>query len=78
MAEVQGLTHFIGRALVNINIKSHLTNTKSYEQLLGLKQLLHDDSWELFSTIQNTNPKAKSVRAVFIKELNRLEKELSK
>lgn len=77
MAKVQGLTHFIGRALVNMNIKSYLTNTKSYEQLLELKSLLEHDSWELFKTIQNTNPESEKVRAEFINELAALEKRLS-
>lgn len=77
MSRVQGLTHFIGRALVNLNIQSHLTNTKSYEHLLELKQILSHDSWELFATIQNTNPEAKRVRKIFLNELSRLEKKLS-
>lgn len=77
MAKVQGLTHFIGRAIVNMDIKSHLANTKSYEQLLELKQLLGNDSWELFETIQNTNPEAKKVRTEFMNELVDLEKKLS-
>jgi prephenate dehydrogenase len=78
MARVQGLTHFIGRAIVQMDIKSHLTNTKSYEQLLELKDLLADDGWELFQTIQNTNPEASKVRDQFIKKLTAIEESLSK
>jgi len=63
MAQVQALTHFIGRALVHLKIKSYVTNTKSYAQLLELRSLLEFDSLELFKTIQNTNPEAKKVRA---------------
>ena len=76
MSKVQGLTHFIGRALVAIEIESYATNTKSYEQLLQLKELLKNDSWELFATIQNTNPEAKKVRTRFITELIELESKL--
>jgi len=78
MARVQGLTHFIGRAIVKMDIKSHLTNTKSYEQLLELRDLLRDDSWELFQTIQNTNPEAKKARKRFVEEITSLEKKLTK
>lgn len=76
MSRVQGLTHFIGRAIVQMDIKSHLTNTKSYEQLLELKDLLENDSWELFQTIQNTNPEAGKVRIAFLKELAKMEERL--
>jgi prephenate dehydrogenase len=78
MAQIQALTHFIGRALVNLDIQSFPTNTKSYAQLLELKNLLQFDSWELFTTIQNINPEAKKVRKKFLKELHSLEAKLEK
>jgi prephenate dehydrogenase len=78
MAQIQALTHFVGRALVNLDIPSFSTNTKSYAQLLELKNLLQFDSWELFATIQNTNPEAKKVRKKFLKELLSLEAKLGK
>ena len=76
MANIQGLTHFIGRALLSLDIKSYVTNTQSYNHLLELKSLLKNDSWELFTTIQNTNPEAKVVRGSFLKELQELEEKL--
>lgn len=78
MARVQGLTHFIGRALLHLDIKSYATNTKSYAQLLELKRLLEKDSWELFTTIQNTNPEAKIVRKELLTTLTELERDLKK
>lgn len=76
MADIQALTHFIGRALLRLNIKSHTTDTRSYEQLLELCNLLRFDSLELFKTIQNGNPHAKAVRDAFRAELDALESEL--
>lgn len=73
MARVQGLAHFIGRALKGLDIEDYATATKSYRHLLELRDLLKDDSWELFQTIQNENPHAKRVRDEFLAELNRLE-----
>lgn len=78
MAEVQGITHFIGRAITAMQVKSRATNTKSYEQLLQLIDLVGGDSWELFKTIQNTNPQAKRVRKRFLAELADLETRLDR
>ncbi len=76
MAQIQGLTHFIGRALLEMNIQSFATNTKSYKQLLELVDLLRFDSWELFATIQNSNPEAKKIRRQLQKTLASLESRL--
>lgn len=78
MAHVQGLTHLIGRAIKRLDIQDFKTHTKSYEQLLELKKLLQDDTWELFKTIQDTNPEAKKVRKRFQKEILQIEKDLEK
>jgi prephenate dehydrogenase len=76
MALVQGLSHFIGRTLKRMNIVDLDTATKSYKQLVNLKDLVGDDSWDLYKTIQNGNPLAKDIRKYFLDELNKLEKEL--
>lgn len=73
MARVQGLAHFIGRALKGQNIEDYATATKSYRHLLELRDLLKDDSWELYQTIEKENPYAKDVREEFLAELLRLE-----
>lgn len=76
MAHVQGLTHLIGRTLCRIGIQNYKTHTKSYEQLLELKRILENDTWELFKTIQEANPEAKKVRKQFTKEILQIEKDL--
>lgn len=76
MAHVQGLAHFIGRALKHMDITDYSTNTESYKQLLELRDLLAKDSRELFETIQNTNTQTKRVRNKFLKELQLIEKKL--
>lgn len=77
MAHVQGLTHLIGRALATMQLPSFVANTRSYEHLLELQRLLKDDSWELFTTIQNHNPEAAAVRAQFQTAINTLEQALA-
>lgn len=73
MALVQGLTHFIGRAVTEMQIPSLTTNTKSYQHLIELQSLIGNDSWDLFLTIQNGNPKAASVRKKFLETLQSLD-----
>lgn len=77
MARVQALTHLIGRAITELDIASYATNTRSYTHLLELKELLKNDSWELFATIQNANPEAKEIRKAFQSTIESLEKRLN-
>lgn len=78
MAYVQGLTHFIGRALAEMHISDSALATQSYKQLIELVRLVGSDSWELFKTIENENPDAAHVRMSFLNTLQGLEQRLSK
>jgi prephenate dehydrogenase len=77
MAYVQGLSHFIGRALAIMDIQDFETATQSYKQLVNLEHLVGNDSWELYKTIQNGNPLTKEIRDEFLKTLNELEVSLN-
>lgn len=72
MAYVQALTHFIGRAVNEMDIPDVEQKTKAYEYLLDVKRTLGKDSLDLFHTIENENPYAKEVRDGFIEELTKL------
>lgn len=72
MAHVQGLTHFIGRALTEMHIADSPLATQSYKQLVELIRLVGSDSWELFKTIENENPHAREVRLQFLSTLQNL------
>lgn len=76
MAYVQGLSHFIGRALAIMEVQDFDTATQSYRQLVNLENLVGNDSWELYKTIQNGNNLTKEVRQEFLKTLEKLEKVL--
>jgi prephenate dehydrogenase len=76
MAYIQGLSHFIGRALATMDIQNFETATQSYKQLVNLEHLVGEDSWELYKTIQNGNPLAKEVRQEFLQTLQDLESKL--
>lgn len=77
MAYVLGLTHFIGRAINNIDIPFTHLNTQTYTHLLKIKELIGKDSVDLFESIQNENPYAKKVRVSFMKDLEDLEQNLN-
>ncbi|MDX2188404.1 MAG: prephenate dehydrogenase/arogenate dehydrogenase family protein [Bacteroidota bacterium] len=76
MAYAQGLTHFVGRAIHQMQIPESEPFTKAYKHLLDIKTMLGGDSWDLFLSIQNENPYAKEIRKAFIDQLNDLEQNL--
>lgn len=78
MAYVQALTHFIGRAMNEMDIPDVEQKTAAYDYLLGIKRNLGGDSWDLFETIENENPFAKEVRDEFMDTLKDLDKRLEK
>ena len=72
MAYVQALTHFVGRAVNEMDIPDVEQKTPAYQYLLDIKRNLGQDSWDLFLTIENENPYAAKVRQDFLKELDML------
>ena len=76
-AYVMGLTHYMARALKYWPLPKFESHTKSYDYLHSLCDVLTGDSWELFKTIQNENPYAKEVRQKFVKDLQKLEADLT-
>jgi prephenate dehydrogenase len=73
MANVQALTHFIAKALVELDVKASALSTPSFDLLVQLTGLLSKDSDELFDTIQNGNPFAAGVRARLLEALTALD-----
>jgi len=76
MAYVQALTHFIGRAVNEMDVPDVEQKTPAYQYLLDIKRNLGQDSWDLFLTIENENPYAAKVRQDFLNELAMLNKKL--
>lgn len=72
MAYVQALTHFVGRAVNEMDIPDVEQKTPAYQYLLDIKRNLGGDSYDLFLTIEQENPFAKGVREQFISELKKL------
>lgn len=74
MAYVQALTHFIGRAINEIDIPDIEQKTPAYQYLLDIKRNLGKDSMDLFLTIERENPYSADVVDEFMTELKRLKK----
>ena len=76
MAYVQGLTHFIGRALNRMRIPELNQKTALYDHLHAIVQTVNSDTYELFLTIQRENPRAEGVRQQFIEALGEIHREI--
>lgn len=76
MAYVQALTHFIGRAVNEMDIPDVEQKTPAYQYLLDIKRNLGQDSMDLFLTIEKENPYAKEIREQFLEELFILQKKI--
>ncbi len=74
MAYVQGLTHFISRAIGGLDLPSTLMSTRAYARLLDMRRDLEKDSAELFLTIERMNPYAAAARAELRGKLDELER----
>jgi len=55
-ANSQGITHFIGRVLDKIDMAPTAIDTLGAKKLLEIKNQTCNDTWELFSGLQNKNP----------------------
>lgn len=77
MAYVQGLTHLIGRSLVQMGIPDEMLKTQSYQHLLDLTGLIGNDSFDLFSAIQTLNPFAREVVEDFVARADDLLQQLN-
>ena len=62
-AESQGIVHFIARFLQEAQLHKTPIDTMGYKQLLKLVENNCNDTWELFSDLQNFNPYSKAMIA---------------
>lgn len=65
MAFVQGLSHYIGRTMDGMSIPHTELSTLAYDDLLDMKNIQGQDSWDLFTSIMHENPYTKEVNDRF-------------
>ena len=76
MAYVQGLSHFIGHVLNEMDIPNSELSTLAYEDLIDMKNVQGNDSWDLFCSIVDHNPYAKEIQDQFIASYQAVRKQL--
>jgi len=77
MAYIQGLTHWIAKALREIKLPDLSLATPAYRHLLKIEENLREDSAALFRTIETENPFAAAARAELLAKLREIEAEVT-
>jgi len=77
MAKTAILSHFIGRALVEMDISEPLITEPSFGKLIELKNMLQEDSFELFRDIQQNNEFSGETRKEFFAALEKIRKKIA-
>ena len=77
MAYIQGLTHWMAKALREIKLPDLGLATPAYHHLLKIEENLREDSSALFRTIQAENPFAAKARAELMAKLRDIDREIA-
>lgn len=77
MAAVQGLTHFLARAVQEMGLPDSPLATLAYDRLREILGNVAEDSADLFMTIQRDNPFAKAMRTTLIDKLKEIENRIN-
>lgn len=77
LAYVQGLTHLIGKILLDMKLEQFQQTTKSFSLLMEAISYVQHDSEELFAAIERDNPYAQEARERFFDAATALAKRLS-
>lgn len=71
-AFTQGITHYIGRVLADLELKKSAIGTLGYAKLLEIIEQTCNDPWQLFLDIQNYNPYTREMRERLHRSLEKL------
>lgn len=69
IAQTLALVHFLGRALLKMNLKQEEIKTLGYKKLLEILETVEHDTPQLFYDMHHYNPYAKEVREKFLESL---------
>ncbi|MCH6551119.1 MAG: hypothetical protein IH804_03785 [Planctomycetes bacterium] len=68
IAQTQALAQFVGRALAQLEKSESLIRTPGYNLFREVAETVGEDTWELFTAIQNLNPHAAGTRAELMRQ----------
>lgn len=71
-AFTQGVTHFVGRVLADLELKPSPIATVGYRRLLSVMEQTCNDPYQLFEDLQRFNPYTTEMRQRLQQSLNRL------
>ena len=77
MAYVQGLSHYIGRVMQEMDVPEAELSTRAYDDLLDMRNIQGNDSWDLFKSIMEENPFASEVNKTFKQAIKKVDDKLS-
>ena len=77
MARSHALIHFIGRGLEGVGVDEQEIETPDYEAFLRLKNLVVNDTWQLFFDMQTYNPYARLQRNLLLTHLQDIERKIA-
>ena len=70
-AYTQGITHFLGRMLQQLDLQPSAIGTRGYEKLLDLVQQTCNDPYQLFLDLQRYNPYTEEMRKALLGAFHR-------
>ena len=77
VAYSQGITHYVGRVLADLNLSSTKINTLGYIKLLEIIEQTCNDSWQLFIDLQRFNPYTQKMRVDLFESVEKIYKALN-
>lgn len=76
VAFTQGITHFIGRVLEDLNLHPSEIATIGYAKLLEIIEQTCNDPWQLFVDLQRFNPYTADMRVALFTSLKKIKESL--
>jgi len=70
------LTHFIGRAMIDMKLGPQEIETLGYQRLLKILSTVQNDTWELFQDMNKYNNYSSQVREKFIDSLMNIDRKV--
>jgi len=75
-AFTQGLTHYLGRVLAELDLQPSAIGSLGYRRLLGIVEQTCNDTWTLFLDLQRFNPHTPAMRQALDRALEALKAKL--
>ena len=75
-AYTQGLTHYLGRVLAELDLQPSAIGSLGYRRLLNIVEQTCNDTWRLFQDLQRYNPHTPAMRQALDRALEALKAKL--